>query len=745
MARVAIVSYDVQTIFGKAGGVAAFGTRLAMLLQQAGDTVTIVMTRTDWEPMRVDPEWRARYQALGIGLIELQSPPPLATRWPEVAPMRVGEMAAPVLQGFDVVYFQDWGNTAFPLVRERRFALDKGPVCITVLHGPSEWELASNHKYPKLPDDLHLAFVERFAAEHCDFVVSPSRYMVGQLTELGWKFPGEVETLGLPMPAPVVGEAPKSAGKIRRIVYFGRVEERKGIRNFVQALQILAPQLENKPAAVLLGRTDEPSLLEFALKGIRQAGFSVSHEASLDSEQAMAYLRAAATEILCVVPSPADNHPYAVVEASMIPGLNLIACNGGGVPEILGHAAAQIAEPRPRDLAAKIAERLEKPLEASEIAQYDCVQANQRWLDFHQRAVAFGAARKALPAVAADHVRPTVDVCITYYQKAHYLPQLMAALEHQTETDFHVIAVNDGSPDEASNAAFEAEAAKVKARGWDFYRQENAFVDAARNSAARRGTGEFILFVDADDVPAHNAVARLREAIVRSGDDLLIPATYFFASQGPPADPVTGEVRVPPFATCIPLGMDLVGGLVDPSCFGGSMFLIRRSVFETMKGFTEMRGVGHEDWEFYVRTRLAGYKVNVLPELLQFYRQVEGSLARSISQDSSKRRLLSAYEDSLRPLGLEGAALALEGLTRTANKLEQRIAELNARASTPSDRYAFFSGITQRFETDSNGVGGLRQWYRERISMETRLKLHRMLLAPFVGDYKPERPKPPSA
>jgi hypothetical protein len=116
-----------------------------------------------------------------------------------------------------------------------------------------------------------------------------------------------------------------------------------------------------------------------------------------------------------------------------------------------------------------------------------------------------------------------------------------------------------------------------------------------------------------------------------------------------------------------------------------------------------------------------------------------------LSADSSKRRLLSAYEDSLRPLGLEGAALALEGLTRTATGLEQRVAELTARATAPRDRYAFFSGITQRFETDSNGAGGLRQWYRDRVSMETRLKLHRMLFAPFVGEHKPERPKPPSA
>ena len=156
MTRVAIVSYDVQTINGKAGGVGAFTTRWAKLLRSAGEAVTIVMTRMDWEPMRVDSKWRAHYQQNDISLIELQAPPGLPTRWPEVPTMRMAEIAAPVLKGFDIVYFQDWGNAGFHLMRERRYSREPGPVCVTVLHGPSEWQLSSNGKYPDLPKRLYI-------------------------------------------------------------------------------------------------------------------------------------------------------------------------------------------------------------------------------------------------------------------------------------------------------------------------------------------------------------------------------------------------------------------------------------------------------------------------------------------------------------------------------------------------------------------------------------------------------------
>ena len=737
MTRVAIVSYDVQTINGKAGGVGAFTTRWAKLLRSAGEAVTIVMTRMDLEPMRVDSKWRAHYQQNDISLIELHAPPGLPTRWPEVPTMRMAEIAAPVLKGFDIVYFQDWGNAGFHLMRERRYSREPGPVCVTVLHGPSEWQLSSNGKYPDLPNDLHLAYQERYSARRSDFVISPTRYMAGHLKQLGWKFPDQVEVLGLPMPAPdcVPGGLPSTP--LRRIVYFGRAEERKGIRIFVAALQHLAKTGSSRPPVMILGGADDESLLQSSMRDLKNAGFEVSHEGSLDSDGALRFFRQNARDTLCVIPSPADNHPYTVVEASLIPGLNVIACGGGGVPEILSGATAQLCDPLPRDLANKIADRITGPLAPSELVRYDCDHANNRWLDFHRKAVAAGRARSSRATPAR---KLTLDVCTTYYKKSAYLSQFVNALENQTDSDFHVIAVDDGSPDAESKRVFQEQASRTASRGWDFYHQENAFVDAARNSAARRGKGDLILFVDSDDVPARNAIARMREAIMLSGDDALICGSYYFASKNRPFVPATGEVLVPPYATCIPLGMDLVGGLLNPAAFGGSMFIIRRSVFEEMGGFREVRDAGHEDWEFYVRLALAGFRIDILPELLQYYRLVEDGLARTLPSEAAKRRLLDPYEDSLKAMGLQGGALALAGLYRRGQEMEFRVRQLSVKTAHPSARYAFFSLASHRFEAGLGPVERLRNLYRNLVPLEARLKFHETFLAPFWGPYKPPSP-----
>jgi GT2 family glycosyltransferase len=735
MAKVAIVSYDVQTISGRGGGVGAFTTRWAKLLKSAGEAVTIVATHMAWVPMRVDSKWRAHYQGNNISLIELQSPPPLPTRWPEVPTMRMAEVTAPVLKGFDVVYFQDWGNSGFHLMRERRYSREAGPICVTVLHGPSEWELSSNGKYPDLPGDLHLAYQERYSAKHSNFVISPTRYMACHLKRLGWEFPAGVEVLGLPMPAPEDAPDQVLPAAIRRIVYFGRVEERKGIRIFVAALQRLAKTETFKPPVMLLGSALDRTLLQASMRDLKNAGFAVSHEGSLDSDGAIRFLRENASDTLCVIPSPADNHPYTVVEASLIPGLNVIASRGGGVPEILPEGEKQLCDPLPSDLAAKIAERITAPVAACESAHYECDSANARWLEFHKKAVAAGKARSRR---AITGQKLTVDVCTTYYQKSAYLSQLVDALENQTEQDFHVIAVDDGSPDDESKRVFQEQATRTANRGWNFYRQENAFVDAARNSAARRGKGDLILFVDSDDVPARNAIERMREAITLSGDDALICASYLFAGNKCPFDPLTGKVLVPPYATSIPLGMDMVGGLLNPPAFGGSMFIIRRSVFEEIGGFRELRDAGHEDWEFYVRLALAGYRVDILPELLQYYRQVEDGLSRALPPEPARRRLLDAYEDSLKMIGLPGGALALAGLYRSGQEMEARIRRLSVKMTHPSARYVTFSLESDRFES---GLGGalerLRNLYRTLVPLETRLKFHATFLAPFLGPYTP--------
>ena len=97
---------------------------------------------------------------------------------------------------------------------------------------------------------------------------------------------------------------------------------------------------------------------------------------------------------------------------------------------------------------------------------------------------------------------------------------------------------------------------------------------------------------------------------------------------------------------------------------GGCCSIIKRSVFEELGGFGEDRNVPFEDWEFHVRLLLSGYRLDIVPEYLYYYRQHPNSLLHSGSvatEYDGYVRVLQTYEERVRPLGLGGVPVSGHG------------------------------------------------------------------------------------
>ena len=108
----------------------------------------------------------------------------------------------------------------------------------------------------------------------------------------------------------------------------------------------------------------------------------------------------------------------------------------------------------------------------------------------------------------------------------------------------------------------------------------------------------------------------------------------------------------------MPLGPALTSAVVDPSVLGSSVILIRRSVFEAVGGYRELRGAAHEDWELQVKLTSAGYRTDVVPEYLYYYRQTGNSLSRNVDPVRAKRRVIEQFDKQLATVGLHGAGSA---------------------------------------------------------------------------------------
>ena len=92
--------------------------------------------------------------------------------------------------------------------------------------------------------------------------------------------------------------------------------------------------------------------------------------------------------------------------------------------------------------------------------------------------------------------RPLVSVIIPAYKAAAYIDETLQSVLAQTYPNVEVILINDGSPD---TEAFEHAIARYRDR-ISYLRQENRGPSAARNAGIRRARGEYLAFLDADDV-----------------------------------------------------------------------------------------------------------------------------------------------------------------------------------------------------------------------------------------------------
>lgn len=93
-----------------------------------------------------------------------------------------------------------------------------------------------------------------------------------------------------------------------------------------------------------------------------------------------------------------------------------------------------------------------------------------------------------------DH--PQISVIIPVYKAEKFLHRCLDSILAQTYSNWELLLVNDGSPDNSGAICEEyaAKDARIKV-----FHKENGGVSAARNTALERAKGVFVTFVDSDD------------------------------------------------------------------------------------------------------------------------------------------------------------------------------------------------------------------------------------------------------
>lgn len=207
-----------------------------------------------------------------------------------------------------------------------------------------------------------------------------------------------------------------------------------------------------------------------------------------------------------------------------------------------------------------------------------------------------------------------ISVVIPVYNVERYLRECLDSVQSQTLADFEVVMVNDGSTDGSADIA--GEYAKSDPR-FRLLTIPNGGASVARNAGIKAATGDFFVFLDADDAMHPRALEILSSVM----------------QQYPQADMVMTDIRqTAKPAYSISGKFKLISGtealrdmLYQKKGTHSSMSgrLIRRSVLKYTGFFQE--GKFYEDLEYCSRMFRNCGKVAVSKDILTYYRITPGS------------------------------------------------------------------------------------------------------------------------
>jgi len=231
---------------------------------------------------------------------------------------------------------------------------------------------------------------------------------------------------------------------------------------------------------------------------------------------------------------------------------------------------------------------------------------------------------------------PLVSVIIPSYNYAEYLSTTLNSVFAQRLEDIQVILVDDGSTD-ATVDVLEPYRDRI-----DYIYQENAGLSAARNTGISNSKGEFILFLDADDVLGPDAIASQVAYLERNPAAFVaVCENRFFRATDPNGEPK-------PFGSWALYQKNLGVHLCYFNIAPPHAFLFRRqAIIKT--GWFDRQLTACEDYDFWLRAAVQGFVPNYNPAGLVYYRRHPKSMSANLMNqhvhDAILHRRLSTLLD----------------------------------------------------------------------------------------------------
>ncbi|MBO9342260.1 MAG: glycosyltransferase [Roseiflexus sp.] len=425
----------------------------------------------------------------------------------------------------DVIECQEYAALPYYLIQRRlveRHLLSDVPLVLH-LHSPDFCITRANRQPRYRLPGYWVGRMERFCMLAAEGILSPSAFLA---REVAGEMPQRADAIEIiPYPYPPL---PASATTPQHgdLVFAGRLEPRKGVLELVEVCDHLWSRGREFRLTLVGGDTpfgprgmSVGAWLRWRYRRRIESGLLTIYGAALAPEALWQRLERAWAVI---VPSVWENYPNVCIEAMSL-GKLVIASTSGGQAEMIGtdgDSGILFSWEKPGDCASAIEQALSLSVEQVQtigarareritaLTSFEAVLP-QRLAHF-ERVIADRRPRRTFPSLmpetrtsppsaVADIVPGLLSVVVPYYNLGAYLAETIASIVAASYRPLEIVVIDDGSDDPASVAALERESLRYS----DLLRVVRCArggLARARNLGAHTARGEFLAFVDADDL-----------------------------------------------------------------------------------------------------------------------------------------------------------------------------------------------------------------------------------------------------
>ena len=596
------------------GGIGTTYAALSLLLAEAGFDVTVLYLRGQESEINTIEYWIDDYAGKGVKLVPVPDYAAAehfasgADRWLR-APYNLLRWL--VDNPMDVVHVSEWRGSGYLALLAKRL----GIACVDTLFivktsSPWMWNRLYGSNLIERVDDLVKIHAERQSVELADVVIGGSLHLLRWMASQGYAIPRtrafvQPNVVTFDTLEPLIRRRALPHGQrtpIDEFVFFGRLEARKGLFVFCQAIRRLVRKgvslparitFMGKPGARLPSHPDQDTP-DFILEVSRDWPTQVQIISSYQQYEAIEYLLGG--KRLAVMPSIIENSSLAIYEAAIC-AIPAVATNVGGNAELIdaGDHATVLCAPHP----VALGDRLEEALTLGGMVprpSFDNDANLETWRSFHRqlggrlRHDLLGATRP----VAVAGADSSATVCVYFQGHVEALDTTLASIAAQAPARPRVIVGVDAN----SNADCDAAAAVLARYGFagDVIEAFDLDAGSAFNAMAEHATSAYLLFLWEGASLHADAIATLAGAAGTSGAHVL---NYLYRA----VDPHAAHGAMMPLCANV---------IISPSDSffrtetGEMPLFVQRDTFLRLDGFTtDYRVIGY-DHEFVAKALIAG-------------------------------------------------------------------------------------------------------------------------------------------